>query len=432
MNYIGWLTGRQNTVLHANIGTMEQQLKKDYFWNALGTLLQSAISPMLLVVVTRINGITDSGILSFAISISVIFWAIGVWGGRTYQASDTKAEYKQGSYVALRFITSVLIIFGAIVFCTANGYVGEKLLVIMTMVTVKALESIADALFGVMQVNNLLYKSGVSLTIKAVLGSVGFILVDYITGSLFLASLCIVLANLIVMIFYDIVLVRQIKRRAISRKEIHLYFNQALKIMKQCMPIFGVMFMTMFALNIPRYYLDVFHSSELGYFGIMAMPITLLAIVVVSIMQPNILQLSRLYRKNNKKNFRHLVARISLLTLLIGVVGWVLAASIGIWILNTVFGIEFNNYHNELMVMMTGAVLNSIVIVFVNILVVMRHFKYQFYTMLLTNVVLVPIAYCAVSKYSMIGATISFSLISLIQAVAIIVIYYYHSNKKAV
>ena len=37
-----------------------QNIKKDYLWNSLGSLLQSAISPVLLIVITRLNGIDDS------------------------------------------------------------------------------------------------------------------------------------------------------------------------------------------------------------------------------------------------------------------------------------------------------------------------------------------------------------------------------------
>ena len=69
---------------------MTKSVRKDYFWNTLGALLQSALSPLLLIVVTRVNGIDDSGIFSFAFSVAIIFWALGMWGGRTYQVSDTK------------------------------------------------------------------------------------------------------------------------------------------------------------------------------------------------------------------------------------------------------------------------------------------------------------------------------------------------------
>jgi hypothetical protein len=48
-------------------------------------LLQNAISPLLLIVITRVNGIDDSGLFSLAFSVSIILWSLAMWGGRTYQ-----------------------------------------------------------------------------------------------------------------------------------------------------------------------------------------------------------------------------------------------------------------------------------------------------------------------------------------------------------
>ena len=103
-----------------------QSKKKDYIWNSLGSLLQSAISPVLLIVITRLNGIDDSGLFSFAISLSVVFWAVSLWGGRTYQASDVKREFCSGGFVAVRFAASLFVgVFSVGVF-VFDGYKATK------------------------------------------------------------------------------------------------------------------------------------------------------------------------------------------------------------------------------------------------------------------------------------------------------------------
>ena len=112
-----------------------QNIKKDYLWNSLGSLLQSAISPVLLIVITRLNGIDDSGLFSFALSLSVVFWAVSLWGGRTYQVSDVKREFSSGGYVAVRFIASLIVAISAVVFCVLNGYNTTKTGLIMILVT---------------------------------------------------------------------------------------------------------------------------------------------------------------------------------------------------------------------------------------------------------------------------------------------------------
>ena len=56
-----------------------------------------------------------------------------------------------------------------------------------------------------------------------------------------------------------------------------------------------MIFLSIFSLNIPRYFLDRYHQNEIGYFGILAMPITVLALVITFLLQPKIIQLTALF-----------------------------------------------------------------------------------------------------------------------------------------
>ena len=175
--------------------------KNDYIWNSLGSFLQSAISPILLIIITRLNGIDDSGLFSFALSLSVVFWAVSLWGGRTYQVSDVRREFSSGDYITVRFVTSLIVIISAIAFCLLNGYNATKTSLIMILVVVKILESIADSLYGVLQIHRKLYIAGISLTMKAILGFGAFIAVDFFTKNVIYGALAILLVNILVIFF---------------------------------------------------------------------------------------------------------------------------------------------------------------------------------------------------------------------------------------
>lgn len=400
-----------------------QNIKKDYLWNSLGSLLQSAISPVLLIVITRLNGIDDSGLFSFALSLSVVFWAVSLWGGRTYQVSDVKREFSSGGYIAVRFVASLIVAISAAVFCVLNGYNATKTGLIMILVTFKILESIADSLYGVLQIHHKLYVAGISLTMKAMLGFGAFMAVDIVTKNVIYGALAILLINMLIIFFYDILWVRRVDAISISKKLCKEYITQAVAIMKHTSAVFVVMFLTMFSLNIPRYFLDKSHPDQIGYFGIMAMPITLLGLFISFIIQPNVVNLSELLVKGKLKEFARIVSKINHITFGIGVLSVVLSYLVGVWVLNTIFGININNFQLDLTIMVIGAAVNAFVSIYVNLLIIMRRFKGQFYTLLLTDILAVVVSMCLIERLAMLGSVLVFMLISFLQLALLLVIY---------
>ena len=396
-----------------------QAQKKDYIWNSIGSFLQSAISPILLIIITRLNGVGDSGLFSFAMSLSVVFWAISLWGGRTYQVSDVKKEFSSGDYIVVRFISSLIVAVFSISFCILSGYDLIKTELIMVLVSFKILESIADSMYGVLQIHNKLYIVGISLTMKSVFGFMLFTLVDILTKNIVYGALSIFIVNIAVVIFYDIPWMKHVESVGLTKKNI----MQAGKIMKKTAEVFVVVFLTMFSLNIPRYFLDKYHYDQIGYFGIMAMPITLLTLFISFVLQPNVVNLSELLKKKKIKEFTKIVSKIDFITFTLGILFIVSSYLIGVWVLNTVFGIDINNFRIDLTIMVIGAVANAFVSIYVNLLIILRRFKGQFYTLLVTNILAVILSIYLIDRLAMLGSVLVFMIISFLQAIILLFIY---------
>lgn len=396
-----------------------QTQKKDYIWNSIGSFLQSAISPILLIVITRLNGVGDSGLFSFAMSLSVVFWAISLWGGRTYQVSDVKKEFSSGDYIVVRFISSLIVAVFSISFCILSGYDLIKTELIMVLVSFKILESIADSIYGVLQIHNKLYIVGISLTMKSVFGFMIFAIVDILTKNIVYGALSIFLVNIVVVIFYDIPWMKHVESVGLTKKNI----MQAGKIMKKTAEVFIVVFLTMFSLNIPRYFLDKYHCDQIGYFGIMAMPITLLTLFISFVLQPNVVNLSELLKRKKIKEFTKIVNKIDLITFTLGILFVILSYLIGVWVLNTVFGIDINNFRIDLTIMVIGAVANAFVSIYVNLLIILRRFKGQFYTLLVTNILAAVLSVYLIDRLAMLGSVLVFMIISFLQAIILLFIY---------
>lgn len=83
-------------------------LKKDYFWNTLGTSLFSFNSLFLMIIVTRLNSLSDAGIFSFAYATAGIINYFALYSGRTYQISNTNKKFTDSLFVFTRYLTAFL------------------------------------------------------------------------------------------------------------------------------------------------------------------------------------------------------------------------------------------------------------------------------------------------------------------------------------
>lgn len=404
--------------------TIKNNIKRDYFWNTLGVFAQNIISPVLLIVVARLNGVYDVGLFSFALSLAIIFWAFSIWGARTYQVSDVKKEFTHSSYVLVRVLLSVLVVVGAYAFCVLNNYDTFKTSLVLILVLYKTFESIADAIYGILQVHNRLYITGRSLLYKAILGLITFVVIDKLTGNILLSSLGLAISNIFILIVYDIPRAKKFETVWDSSKNFGKRLGEALQIIKRCAPIASVIFMAMFSLLIPRYFVDMYDQQEIGYFGILAMPVTAFVLVITFIIQPNVVHLSQSFFSRKYAVFRGMFKKILLITGVVSILALPVVYLFGTEILTFIFGIDFSQYREALLLFVVGAILNGFVTIYVNILTIMRHFKIQFYTLVVTNVSLILACLMIVPLAGIRGAIILYVFINLLQLIFLITAYY--------
>ena len=396
---------------------------KDYFWNTLGVFAQNAISPLLLIAITRINGINDSGLFSFAFSMAIVFWAFGIWGSRTYQVSDIRLQHPQRSYITVRLILALFMLLGAVVFVMVNKYNLSKSELIILLVMFKAIESIADSIYGVLQINGRLFITGKSLLYKAIFGTILFVAIDLITKDILLASLGIVLANILLVVFYDLKQAQRTEDIKIKMGSLSRYVKDAFKIMKTCFPVFVVFFLSILSLNIPRYFIDLYHAEDIGYFGIIAMPITLIVLLMSFVLQPNVVPLSRLYVRQEYRDFSGIIRKIFLITIFVGLAILLLAFLLGVPVLDLIFGVDFKQYKLALMIIILGGIANALVAILINVLTIMRRFKSQFYTLLVTNILLLVSSGLLINRGGLLMGVTLFTLMNLLQILLLTLVY---------
>lgn len=186
----------------------------------------------------------------------------------------------------------------------------------------------------------------------------------------------------------------------------------------------------MFSLNIPRYFIDIYSQNEVGYFGIIAMPITLIVLLISFILQPNVLKLSKLYRAGYFSQFKKETSKIIGVSLAIGLIVLIGVELFGVQVLHLIFGVEFYEYHNALSVIVAGGIASALVTVYLNIFVIMRQISFALIVLVATNIILIPVSIVAVKTGGLLGGVWAFSVANVIQL--LLVAGYFATYRKGV
>lgn len=402
-------------------------MKKDIFWNSLGVSAWSFLSLFLLIVVTRINGIADSGLFSFAFAVAMIMFTVGCFGGRAYQVSDHKNLFTTDSYISLRILTSLVVVALTLLFIFANGYDLYKSALIIILVGQRVFDAIADVFYGIMQKKKHLYVSGKSLFYKSVLSLVVFIVIDLGTKNLLLASLSLPVISLIYIIFYDIPMSRKLEKF-----HIRLRSSEIKRIATSTFLPFAVTAMGLIFANLARYFIDIYHPNLQGYFGIIIMPLSLVILLFSFISTPAILHLSN---KFNNKEFHILnqtMGKITGLTAGATLLLCILTYFIGGPALKLLFSVDFSNYILDIILVIVIGFFLSITSLFTNISIIARKLRVTSIIYLAVNVLLVLMCMVLVKPYEIHGAILAYIIVSAIQMIAMGIYYLYLTKKSKI
>lgn len=173
-------------------------IKRNMLYNTVGSLMyQGCLWITTVLVVILANGYSDSGILSFAMTIGNMFNAVGTYNMRTYQVSDIKGKYSQQNYVGFRILTIAI---GLVLLDTYSLLVSpdsQTLIAVFAYLLFKTDESFCDVLYGVDQRSERMDYIGISQFLRGIVVVAAFSCSLYMTKDIVVAYLpCILYACL--------------------------------------------------------------------------------------------------------------------------------------------------------------------------------------------------------------------------------------------
>ena len=394
---------------------------KNIIWNMIGATTNAFNSLLFTIIVTRINGLNDAGIFTYAFATACLLYVIGVYLGRTFQVTDIDEKNTNSNYVYNKITTCALMILVSILFVLIKGYDIYKSAVIIVLCGFKSIEALSEVFYAITQKNEQLYKVGISMTLKAVLGVVVFLVIDLITKNMLISCVGIVIINILFLVFYDI------KNSKLAGLKIEKYDNNGNKtLLKTGFFTFILTFLGLYLINVSRYAIDDLSTNEIQtIFGIIIMPATFMGLLGQFIIQPALTKFAKYIKNKEYHHLKMITIKIISLIIVLGIIVLGVAYFLGIPVLELVYGIELTPYFISFMIIILGSILYSIQIISSAILISMRRTFGQVMIYFIISIISTGVSYYLVDKLNILGASISYCITMTLVAVSFILYLIY-------
>ena len=357
---------------------------RNFIWNSLGTGINSFNSLFFLIIVTRVNDIQTAGIFSIAYATATILYTLAMYSGRLCQVTDIENKIKDKDYIANRAFTCLIMIIGATGFLLVKQYSGFKTTIFALLAIFKGLEAFSDILYGVMQKNDILYKSGQSLTLKGFIGIALFLIVDLITRDLRLACLAVIVVNLIILIVYDYFIIT----KKLIDQNTKVDYKNVISILKSEFFVFVNSFAGIYILNAPKYAIDSYLTEDIqAIYGYIMMPATVMTLFTQFIVMPFLGKLKDMYEQKQLKEIEKVTLKIKLIVIAFGAFAVLAAFIIGPEFLGLIYGLDLTAYRMNLCVIIGSYIFYAISYINLVTLTTIRHTFVQFVIYLISMII---------------------------------------------
>lgn len=391
-------------------------IKKNFIWNLFGSTAFSFTSLIFMIIVTRINGVEEAGIFTFAFSIACLFQVICNYFGRTFQVTNIDNCFFDSDFLFHRILTCFIMIVVVFVYLMIQDYSNYKNLIIILFVIYRIIESFSEILYATIQKNNELYKVGISLFLKAIFGILIFGIVDYYSKNVVFSIIGLNIITCFITVLYDW---KNFKQHCVFSK-----FNK-LKIKKIFIAgffIFFFTFLTQYLLNAPKYAIDDLLSDEMQtIYGIISMPATFMILCSQLVIQPFLGILTNNLKEKKYNQFMKIIWKIIFGIFILGILTECLCYFVGIPVLELIYGIDLSHYLNHLLFIIAGAMFFGISYVASTALTTLRKTFVQASIYLIVSIIITIISRELVSKLAVLGATISYFIAMILLGITFVI-----------
>lgn len=390
-----------------------KSLQQNIIYNTVGSLVYYISQWVMTVLIVRMSGFNNAGILSLAMSVTAAPGIIGLFNIRSYQVSDINSQFSNRVYFVSRIFTSALSFVICAIITIFGGYSFDKVAVIMIFMCFKVAESIADVYYGVDQKNGRMDYAGISLTVRGIGSLALFLGLFLFTQSLFISILGMTAFSFAVIFLYD---ARKASDILITEEKEESVSVLVKKLLIICFPLAVVAFLNNLSIIIPRLFLEKFHGEEImGIYSSVSSPTIVIQLAATTIFAPLIPMLAIKFNNGEKKSFNQIIRKFSLLVLILTIVFLIGSKFLAEWALILLFGSEIASSAYLFIPIIVISILIGINASLFSICTLMREIKSQYLIGAVGVVSSVLLSLWLVKKDSMVGVVVAITGSLLLQ-----------------
>lgn len=345
---------------------------RDYICNTIGTGAWGMVFPFLTIVVTQLSGTEQAGMFSMAFIIGTLLMIIGNYGVRTYQVSDIGEKHSFFDYQVNRWITCIVMMLVAYLYCSFRGYNADMFTICMAVCTYKMIDGLADVYEGRLQQMDKLYLAGISQTFRSVVVFIVFSVALLITRNLVVASIAMAVAAALTFIVLTFPLAHLETPRSRGRS-----FASIAALFKQCFPVFIALFMYSLIDNMPKFVMEgVLSYDNQLYFNALYFPAQAILLTVGSIYKPLLVRMAQMWADAEKRRrFDLVILAIVAVVIVITLVVIFVMATIGIPVMSFMYGVDFEQFRGLSYIMIAAGGVTAIIDFLYQVITVLRRQK---------------------------------------------------------
>ena len=384
-----------------------QNAKRIFLWNAIGSLVYLGCQWLLSILVARIAGFEDAGVLSIAMSVSATFQTVAIFGIRNFQVSDIDNVYAANDYVGFRNVTCLAAMLCCVLFSLFAGYRGNQLLAILFFMLFRVAESYSDVLYGILQKAGRLDIAGKCFALKGGVTLLAFLAIYLLSRSLWLALAAMAITSLATTFFIDLVAAKRQERFSPFPRPQKKTFLLA----RETWPLFVYLFLFSTLTTVPKLILEnMYDEVTLGAYSSLFSIAVILQMATGYIYTPLVNTFAEHYKAHNIKKFIVTLLKVLGAMLLLTLLALLCCRLFGEFVFVLVFGESIRPFIYLFTAILLAVLLLSVLGLLFMLEIVIRDFK----GLIISNVVgfLLCVAFTPymIGKFGANGASIGLIL----------------------